>query len=115
MWESLRYAGVGVTEHCRRLDWLRALHHRRGGQLRRQGLGLGEGSWRMSISKTLRIQVKHRRFGFKAGLSAAAVNEWPSSPAVVKLASFAVALDAEREPGEIRRRIRAEILKRILV
>lgn len=63
----------------------------------------------------LRIQVKRRRFVFRFGLSAAAVKEWPSSPAAVKLNSFAVALDTEREEREIRRLVRSEILKRIAI
>lgn len=65
------------------------------------------------MNKTLRIQVRRRRFAFRFGLSAAAVKEYPSSPALEKLASFAVALRIERDAGEVRRLIRTEILKRI--
>lgn len=65
----------------------------------------------MSLSKTLRIQVKRRRFGFKFGLSAVAVKEYQKKRG--RVASFAVALNDEREPHEIRKLVRAEILKRI--
>ena len=62
-------------------------------------------------SKTFRIQVKRRRFGFKFGLSAAAVKEYQTG--FTPLISFAIALDAEREPGEVRKLIRGELLRRI--
>jgi hypothetical protein len=63
-------------------------------------------------SKTLRIQVKRRRFGFKCGLSAVGVKEYQKKRGGVAL-SFAVALDAEREAREVRKLVRTEILKRI--
>lgn len=63
------------------------------------------------MSKTLRIQVRRRRFAFKFGLSVVAVEERPKKKG--RAASFAVALKDEREPSEIRRLLRTEILKRI--
>lgn len=62
------------------------------------------------MNKTLRIQVKRRRFGFKSGLSAVAVKEYQKKRGGV---TFAVALSDERAPREIRKLVRAEILKRL--
>lgn len=60
----------------------------------------------------LRIQVKYRRFGFLVGGLAVGVKEYKKKRGGA-ISPFAVALDDEREPREIRKRVRAEILKRM--
>lgn len=63
--------------------------------------------------RTLRIQVRYRRFAFAFGDTFAAVKEYRSERSPAPIASFAVALDDKREPREIRKLVKAEILKRL--
>ena len=63
--------------------------------------------------KIHRIQVKLRRFAFQFGQTFIAVKEYRSAVALAHLKSFAVSLNGASGKSEIRKLVRAEILRRM--